>query len=115
MSNFEDKMFECLKDVFPYYRIEKQFYINVENNKYFFDFYIKELNILIECHGDQHLKFIKHYHGDMIGFNKQKMRDKAKEDYAYKNNYILVKFFYNELNKLTLDYVKDKIYGTTIS
>ena len=58
MSNFEDKMFKCLKESFPYFRIEKQFYVNVKNNKYFFDFFIKELNILIECHGEQHLRFV---------------------------------------------------------
>ena len=110
MSNFEDKMFECLKKSFPYFKIEEQFYINIENNKYFYDFFIKELNILIECHGEQHLKFVKHYHGDMLGFYKQKIRDRAKEAYAFENNYILVKFFYNEIKKLTPEYVKERIY-----
>jgi very-short-patch-repair endonuclease len=107
-------MFECLKKSFPYFRIVKQFYINVENNKYFFDFYIIELSTLIECHGEQHLKFVKHYHGDMVGFNRQKNRDLAKEIYASENNYTLVKFFYSELNKLSSEYIKDKIYGTIV-
>lgn len=114
MSNFEDKMFECLKESFPYFRIVKQFYINVENSKYFFDFYIVELSTLIECHGEQHLKFVKHYHRDMIGFNRHKARDVVKEIFAEENNYTLVKFFYNELNKLSSEYVKEKIYGTIV-
>lgn len=112
MSNFEDKMLECLKESFPYFKIEEQFYVNVENNKYFYDFFIKELSVLIECHGEQHIKFIKHYHGDIIGFNRQKIRDKAKEIFASDNNYILVVFFYDEVKKLTCEYVKEKINGT---
>ena len=115
MSNFSDKMFDCLKKSFPYFRIVKEFYVNVDSNKYFFDFYVKELNILIECHGEQHLKFVKHYHGDMVGFNRQKNRDLAKEIYASENNYTLVKFFYNEEKKLTSKYVKEKIYGSIIN
>lgn len=114
MSKFADKMFDCLKESFPYFRIVKEFYINVDKCKFFFDFYIKELNVLVECHGEQHQKFVEHYHGDMIGFNRHKARDAAKEAYAYQNNYTLVKFFYNEENKLTSKYVKEKIYGTII-
>jgi hypothetical protein len=115
MSKFADKMFDCLKESFPHFRIVKEFYINIENVKYFFDFYIVELSTFIECHGEQHLKFVKHYHGDMIGFNRQKNRDLAKEIYASENNYTLVKFFYNELNKLTAKFVKEKVYGTIIN
>lgn len=108
-------MFECLKESFPHFRIVKQFYINVENNKYFFDFYIVELSTLIECHGEQHLKFVKHYHGDMIGFNRQKNRDITKEIFAEENNYTLVKFFYDEENKLTVKYVKEKIHDAIVN
>ena len=110
MSNFSDKMFGCLKESFPYYKIVKEFYINVDNCKYFFDFYIVELSTFVECHGEQHLHFVKHYHKDMIGFNRQKKRDLAKEIYASDNNYTLVKFFYDEEKKLTSKYVKEKIY-----
>ena len=45
----------------------------------------------------------------MINFYKQKIRDRAKEAYAFENNYILVKFFYDEEKKLTSDYVRKKI------
>jgi len=115
MSNFEDKMFECLKESFPYFKVEKQFYVKVVYDKYFFDFFIKELNVLIECHGEQHVRFIKHYHDDMLGFYKQKIRDRAKEAYAFDNNYILVVFFYDEIKKLIPEYVKEKINGTIIA
>lgn len=108
-------MFECLKESFPHFRIVKQFYINVENVKYFFDFYIVELSTLIECHGEQHLKFVKHYHGDMVGFNRQKKRDVVKEVFAEENNYTLVKFFYDEENKLTVKYVKEKIHDAVVN
>jgi very-short-patch-repair endonuclease len=114
MSKFEDDMFVYLKLMFPNYRIVKQFYVNVENRKYFFDFYIKELNVLIECHGEQHLKFVKHFHGDMVGFNRHKARDATKEAYAFENNYTLVKFFYNEAEKIKPTYVKNKIYTTIL-
>lgn len=115
MSKFADKMFACLKECFPYYRIVKEFYVNVDNHKYFFDFFIKELNVLIECHGEQHVKFVEHFHKDTVGFNRHKARDATKESYAAENNYTLVKFFYNEENKLTSKYIKEKIYGTIIN
>lgn len=110
MSNFEDKMLTCLEEGFPFFKIKTQYYINVDGNKYFFDFFIKELNVLIETHGDQHLKFTKHYHGTVVGFNRQKIRDKAKEIYAKENNFTLVIFYYKNFNKLTAEYVKEKIY-----
>jgi len=115
MSYFEDKMFKCLKRCFPYFKIESQFYVNINKNKYFYDFFIKELNVLVECHGEQHVKFVKHYHGDIVGFNRQKIRDKIKEVYATDNNYILVRFFYNELKKLSPEYVKEKINGAIVN
>lgn len=111
MSKFADKTFNCLKECFPHFSIIKEFYVKVGNNKYFFDFLIKELNILIECHGEQHFKFVQYFHVDMIGFNKYKARDIAKEIFAKENNYILVKFFYSDEKKLTPDYVKEKIYN----
>ena len=51
----------------------------------------------------------------MTNYYKQVIRDRAKEAYAHVNNYILVKFFYDEEKKLTSTYVREKINGIIVN
>lgn len=44
------------------------------------DFYIKELESVIEVQGEQHYQFVKHFHGDYAGFRNQQKRDRIKRD-----------------------------------
>jgi hypothetical protein len=62
----------------------------------FFDFFIKDLGILIEVQGRQHSKFVKHFHFDKQGFAAQKKRDNLKIEYAEKFNLVIVQFHYDD-------------------
>ena len=97
MSNQSDTVFELLKELFPHNRIKAEYYVNYKGKRLFFDFYIRELGILIEVQGEQHNKFVKHFHGDKEVFLAQKNRDNLKIEYIQENQLLsLIRFNYNE-------------------
>lgn len=97
MSNQSNKVFELLKELFPHNRIKMEYYVNYKGQRLFFDFYIRELGIFIEVQGQQHTKFIKHFHGSKEVFLAQKNRDNLKIEYVQKNDMCLVRFNYDEV------------------
>lgn len=111
MSKIADEVYASLNSLFPKYtrpRIEKEVYVNYKGQKLYFDFFIKELGVYIEVQGEQHTKFIPHFHGTVDNFDKQKFRDNMKIAYVSEdNNHCLVRFNYDE--KITDELVYDKI------
>jgi hypothetical protein len=109
MSNQSNKVFELLKELFPHNRIKMEYYVNYKGQRLFFDFYIRELGIFIEIQGQQHTKFIKHFHGSKEVFLAQKNRDNLKLMYIEENNiYSLIEIRYDEevTKKLLLSKIK---------
>lgn len=76
-----------------------------------YDFFLPDLNILIECDGMQHYKPIKFY-GGVKGLNKIQKRDRQKNKLADKNNMILIRVQYNTITALVNDFIKEmfKVY-----
>lgn len=108
MSNQSNKVFELLKELFPHNRIKMEYYVNYKGQRLFFDFYIRELGIFIEIQGQQHTKFVKHFHGSKEVFLAQKNRDNLKVEYVQNNKFLsLVRFYYNE--KMTKNLIVKKI------
>lgn len=110
MSKTADKIFSILNKLYPpipYKRIYRELYVNYKGRKLFFDFFIRELGIFIEVQGEQHEKFIKHFHGDRNGFESQKSRDNLKIQYVEEKKKCLIRFRYDE--DITDDLVKEKI------
>lgn len=98
MSKQADEVFALLKKVFPHNRVNKEYYVNYKGKKLFFDFYIPELGILLEIQGQQHTRFIKHFHGDKEAFLAQKNRDNLKIEYVQNAPFLsLIKFNYDEV------------------
>lgn len=58
------------------------------------------LTCLIEYDGEQHYKFIKHWHGDEEGFKLQKLRDKIKTDYCASHGIPLIRIPYTEYDNI---------------
>lgn len=108
MSAISKKVYYTLKELFPLNVILKEHYVNYKGTKLFFDFYIKDLGVLIEVQGEQHAKFIEHFHEDKDGFVAQKKRDNLKVEYAEDKEIAFVKLYYNE--KITKDLITAKIY-----
>lgn len=111
MSNLAKKIEKLFINNFPSYRIQKEKYIFFNNTRLFFDFYIPEMKLLIEVQGQQHYSFNKFYHNDKDSFDKQKIYDKLKEEWASDNKYNLLQIKYNEVDKLTDISFKKLIIG----
>lgn len=109
MSKLSDTVFSCIQELFPYHTIIKEYYVNYKNTKLFFDFYIKDLGVLIECQGEQHQTFVKHFHDTKAQFLAQKKRDNMKIEFLEDTHLILV-FFYDKVDNITPDFVINKIY-----
>jgi hypothetical protein len=62
--------------------------------------------LLVECQGQQHVKFVKHFHGTAENFRSQKFRDNLKIEYVQENNLYLIRLYENE--EITKDLILDK-------
>lgn len=77
------------------YEIQKVFEDCGNKNQWLpFDFYLKDLRLLIEYDGVQHFKPVKYY-GGMKKLNDQKRRDSVKNDYAVSHGLSVLRIPYN--------------------
>jgi len=60
-----------------------------------FDFYIPQLNLLIEMQGEQHFKAVSFWGGEE-GLKKRQQHDELKRQFCKNNNYKLLEIKYNE-------------------
>ena len=109
MSELADHIAQLLTAIFPtFFTVKREHYINYKGQKLFFDFYIKDLWLLIEIQGRQHSEFVEHFHGDREGFIKSKARDNLKVEYCQKNDLELLTINYDEKVETT-DQLLEKI------
>ena len=102
--NILDKIFEAN----PHKRVFTEHYVRFKNTKLFFDFYVPECCCLFEIQGQQHFKFVKHFHGDKDAFLAQKFRDNLKLEYIQNNPDLhLIRINYNE--EIDEDIMRKKI------
>lgn len=109
MSKIADDVYETIKKLFPHEVIIPEYYVNYKNTRLFFDFFMKNLGVLIECQGEQHYRFIKHFHGFAKNFYNQKNRDNLKIEWCEKNNLTLV-YFYDRQDSITNDLILRRLY-----
>lgn len=67
-----------------------------------YDFYLPDYNILIEYDGEQHFKLVFSWDTEERFIQRQE-HDKIKNNYAIKNNYILIRIPYTHYNDLCLE------------
>lgn len=111
MSVMASKVHCILDELFPanpHRRVFPEYFVSYKGTKLFFDFYVKEYFVFIECQGRQHTQFVKHFHGDGEAFSRQKMRDNLKLEYVQKNGLYLVRIYDHE--EITKDLVLCKIH-----
>lgn len=80
----------------PHRRVFSEHYVNFKNTRLFFDFYVSESSLLIECQGRQHIRFVKHFHGSAENFAAQKYRDNLKIEYVQENMLYLIRLYDGE-------------------
>jgi very-short-patch-repair endonuclease len=90
MSKLSEEVKAALDKIFPYYRIQTEFYVHYKDKKLFFDFYIPELLVVIEAQGKQHDEYVEYFHKDSLGFERHKNRDRLKKRWAEENNISLI-------------------------
>lgn len=108
MSKQADEVYELLQKAFVHNTITREYYVYYKGQRLFFDFYIKDYDLLFEIQGQQHFEFVEHFHVDRQGFLEQKKRDSLKVEYCQKNEVTLVYINYDELLKSPQELV-DKI------
>jgi len=109
MSKLADKTRIVLKKTFPHNFIIEEYYINYKGMRLFFDFYIKELDVLVEVQGQQHDRFIKHFHQDQAGFIASKKRDNLKKEYCEEKDMVLLEI--RSEKHLTRKNIVEKIWS----
>jgi len=114
MSKQADHIYELLTRTFPQSIITKEHYVKYLGQQLFFDFYVKDYNILFEIQGRQHTEYVGHFHGDRDGYLEMKRRDNLKLRYCQENNLDLVIINYDEDINTPSDMI-NKIYNVMIS
>jgi very-short-patch-repair endonuclease len=96
-SKQANDIYTMLVDLFPHGTILKEHYVKYAGQQLFFDFFLKDYNILVEVQGRQHTEYVNHFHGDKEGFLESKKRDNLKKAYCEDQNLSLVLINYDEV------------------
>jgi hypothetical protein len=63
------------------------------------DFFIPNLKIIVEVHGEQHYKFVKRFHKNEDGFKKSQKRDKMKKEWCNINDFLFIELPFNKVKE----------------
>jgi hypothetical protein len=83
-----------LKTEFPNDLILEE--LTIPGEQLYLDFYIPRLKIAVEVQGEQHFRYVAHFHGSIASFKRGKINDKRKHEWCIINNIRLVYFAFNE-------------------
>ena len=81
-------------------QVEYNGLIGLGNGNLSYDFYLPDYNLLIECQGEQHERFVKGFHKIKDDFKKQLEHDRRKREYAKKNNIDLLEIWYYDIDNI---------------
>lgn len=96
-SGYHERARAVIIRAYPTVQLSEEIAIAVrKSSKLYLDFYIPLLGIAVEIQGEQHFKFIPHFHGSPLKFLAAKQRDADKEAWCALNGITLVKLPYNE-------------------
>lgn len=86
---------------------------NYEYGNHHYDWYIEELNLIIELHGKQHYMMTNFgnigYDTAVKNFQDSKKRDSKKKKAAKENNFLFLEIDYKQYNKLNAEEIITKI------
>lgn len=97
ISGLHKKANELLIQLYPTIPILQEVDIPLRRTEtLYLDFYIPLLKKAIEVHGEQHYKFVAHFHNNAMGFIRHKKRDKEKQEWCLLNDIEYIELPYNE-------------------
>lgn len=108
-SSLHKQAATLLKQTYPTIPILQEVSIPLRRGEtLYLDFYIPLLKKAIEVHGEQHYKFVAHYHSNALGFIRHKKRDSDKQYWCEINDIEYIELAYDE----NIEQWKQKIIKT---
>lgn len=99
-SSLHVKAREYIIETYPTQQVLEEVPFNPRRGQtLYMDFFLPLLNLCIEVHGEQHYKFIAHYHGNLFSFLKHKQRDKDKKSWCELNNIKYIELPFNKVEE----------------
>ena len=95
MSKGAEELLQIVKQLFPNQRIELEYNV-ADRGALFLDIYLPRLDLAFEFDGEQHFKYIEHFHGDRMGFARAKKRDQEKDAVCIEKEITLIRVAYSE-------------------
>jgi hypothetical protein len=87
---------KILYELFPTMRILEEVPIKPRSKTQFLDFFINNIKLAVEVHGQQHYKFNTMYHASAQDFLNQRKNDTDKRDWCETNNITLIELPYDK-------------------
>lgn len=88
---------KLIKDIYPTLQVLEEVPVYIRRNELvFLDFYLPLIKTCVEVHGEQHYKFVPHFHGDVAGFTKAKKKDGDKKSWCNLNGIHFIELPYNK-------------------
>lgn len=106
MSKGAQELLRIIEQIFPNQSIVKEFNL-AEYGGLFIDIFLPKLNIAFEFDGEQHFRFIQHFHGTRDNFLMARKRDLKKTDLCQERGITLVRVRFDE--PLTKDHILSRI------
>jgi len=94
-SKFQKKIKDFLADSWKNDIVFEEF--RIAGTMLSLDFYNANKKIAIEVQGDQHVKFVKHFHKTRLKYLEQLKRDQKKLDFCELNGIKLVEIYKNDV------------------
>lgn len=100
-----------LQNEFPFEKIYEELKLPGTKNErqirpLFADFFISNINVIVEVQGEQHYKFNNFFFDNKLEFYRAQSRDRNKQEWCRINNIYLVHFPYNETNEQWLEKIR---------
>lgn len=90
-SQFQHEIGQQLTSKYPHDIIFEEVIIPIDG--FILDFFIPSLDLVIECHGLQHIKHVKHFHKTKKDFHNQQDVDQKKRDWCELNGFRLIEIY----------------------
>ncbi len=90
-SQFQHEIGKQLSEKYPHDLIFEE--VIVSGDGFIIDFFIPSLNLVVECHGSQHQKHIRHFHKTKQEFHRQQDTDQKKRDWCELNGFKLIEIY----------------------
>lgn len=88
---------ELLSSLYPTLQVLEELPVYIHKKEIvYLDFYIPLKKTCIEIHGEQHYKFVAHYHGNALGFIKHQKRDRDKKEWCLLNGINFIELPFDE-------------------